>query len=536
MANPDAAAPGAAPTILIPSMRGTMTYAGGSITCKGKWAMSDANHSVSGHTSDFEFKLVKKDENCMKIFPVDGMYQGWFMLKQAPPSKGSIKVEDKEMELHFQPDDENNHKITGHGSNKFGQFNLYGTLSDQGAVHIYREYFQLNPLSATTPVAKKPVGRPEGTQRRPSIGVDPAETPRESSGRIRKQSSVLKDYQDLQVKHATPRATPRESLDGGFEAASSSSLQRQSSVERSHRLAPAMRKCSDLLREMSKLPQARWFLEPVDPIKLQIPDYPKIIKTPMDFSTIRANIEGGVYETIDSFAEDMRLVFRNAITFNAARDNIVNINAREVSAKFEDRFRMILSQMESTSYALLPPEPKMSRTASSSSFAGSASKGANGNKKRASMGSTPRSSVPGPRQPFPFVPPAAVDGNLTQMLALQRQMEDMKAELDRLRHVVQEKDVAKSLRETKDAAQNPLTMEEKRQLVQMVSRLSPDKMDRLVEIIRDGLPDDKKDDEITEVPLDILDTLTLRRLQTYVKVNTYPNCFSPTCSQFLSIY
>lgn len=531
--------PAVPPTpVLIPSMKGTMTYAGGSITCKGKWAMSDASHDVSGQTSDFEFKLVKKDESCTSIFPVDGTYQGWFMLKQAPPAKGSVRIEDREIEMHFQPAEDNNFKVTGHGSNKFGLFNLSGTLSELGAVHIYREYYQLTPQPVATPTTKRQpgtggaVGRPEGIQRRPSVGVDPnAEaTPREGAGRVRKQSSAMREYQESSQKPVSV-PTPRSSSGAASAVdvpSSGGALVRQSSTtagERSQRLPAAMRKCADLLREMSKLPQARWFLEPVDPIKLGIPEYPKIIKHPMDFSTIRSKVETNEYDSIESFAEDMRLVFRNAITFNAAKDNIVNINAREVLSKFEDRYRMIIAQMEGNFAASLPPEPKLSRSSSAASFSGKgvASSGANSsnnNKKRASVSGLPvgRPSLgAGPRQPPPYVPPAAVDANISQIMELQKQLAAMKEEVERLRALLHEKEIAQSIQETKDAAQTPLTYEEKKQLVAMVGKLPPEKLEELVKIIRDGLPDEKKNDDISEVPLEILDTLTLRRLQKFVK-------------------
>jgi hypothetical protein len=206
---------------------------------------------------------------------------------------------------------------------------------------------------------------------------------------------------------------------------------------------PAMRKCAELLREMSKLPQAAWFLEPVDPIKLNIPDYPKIIRTPMDFSTIRNNIESGFYESIDAFAEDVRLVFRNAITFNAARDNIVNISAREVSTKFEDRYRVLVTQLDVTSYMPLPPEPKLNRSTSSNNV----SKKMKG---RSSVSSfTPRSNLPGPRQPYNLIPAAAIDPNSAQLIELQRQVESLKGELVRLKSAVTEQEVSKSVQEAK---------------------------------------------------------------------------------------
>jgi hypothetical protein len=74
-----------------------MTKIGNSVVCKGLWAMSDAGHNVLGQTSEFEFKLLKADDE-NSSFPINGRYQGWFMLKQGPKN---IKIDDKEMDIYF---------------------------------------------------------------------------------------------------------------------------------------------------------------------------------------------------------------------------------------------------------------------------------------------------------------------------------------------------------------------------------------------------------------------------------------------------
>jgi len=58
------------------------------------------------------------------------------------------------------------------------------------------------------------------------------------------------------------------------------------------------------------------FLEPVDPVALNIPDYFDIIKHPMDFGTIRKKLVGGKYESIEDFKADAHLVFSNACLYN----------------------------------------------------------------------------------------------------------------------------------------------------------------------------------------------------------------------------
>ncbi|XP_016008332.2 bromodomain adjacent to zinc finger domain protein 2B isoform X12 [Rousettus aegyptiacus] len=72
--------------------------------------------------------------------------------------------------------------------------------------------------------------------------------------------------------------------------------------------------CSMILTEMETHEDAWPFLLPVN-LKL-VPGYKKVIKKPMDFSTIREKLSSGQYPNLDSFALDVRLVFDNCETFN----------------------------------------------------------------------------------------------------------------------------------------------------------------------------------------------------------------------------
>ena len=59
------------------------------------------------------------------------------------------------------------------------------------------------------------------------------------------------------------------------------------------------------------------FNEPVDPEELGIPDYPEIVKCPMDLGTIRQRLEANEYVDASDLAADVRLVFSNAMLYNA---------------------------------------------------------------------------------------------------------------------------------------------------------------------------------------------------------------------------
>ena len=56
--------------------------------------------------------------------------------------------------------------------------------------------------------------------------------------------------------------------------------------------------CKKSLKEIRNKPEAKSFLEPVDWVKLKIPNYPNIIKNPMDIKSIEDKIDHRAYSNI----------------------------------------------------------------------------------------------------------------------------------------------------------------------------------------------------------------------------------------------
>ena len=54
-------------------------------------------------------------------------------------------------------------------------------------------------------------------------------------------------------------------------------------------------------------------MQPVDPVKLGIPDYFDVVKRPMDLGTIRKRLKSEEIRSKEQFVELVRLVFDNAI-------------------------------------------------------------------------------------------------------------------------------------------------------------------------------------------------------------------------------
>jgi len=92
-----------------------------------------------------------------------------------------------------------------------------------------------------------------------------------------------------------------------------------------------------LLKRAQKHSKGRFFVEPVDPEGLGIPDYFDIIKHPMDFGTIAKKLASNEYASQDEYEADMRLIFNNAFTYNAENDDVWRA-ARTMSNFFEENW------------------------------------------------------------------------------------------------------------------------------------------------------------------------------------------------------
>ncbi|KAF6261985.1 Bromodomain-containing protein [Scenedesmus sp. NREL 46B-D3] len=70
-----------------------------------------------------------------------------------------------------------------------------------------------------------------------------------------------------------------------------------------------------LLMAVDKRDKFRFFTSPVT--DQMAPNYSKIIKQPMDLSTMKSKVERGLYDTWADLQADIVLMFTNAKTYNA---------------------------------------------------------------------------------------------------------------------------------------------------------------------------------------------------------------------------
>ena len=98
----------------------------------------------------------------------------------------------------------------------------------------------------------------------------------------------------------------------------------------------AFKQCKGIINQLERHAKIGPFMDPVDPVALNIPNYFQVVKRPMDLSTVREKLESSDYsrfslsETIGSspvtrmlngpFRKDIELIFNNAMVFNRPHD------------------------------------------------------------------------------------------------------------------------------------------------------------------------------------------------------------------------
>ncbi|XP_064972732.1 transcription factor GTE4-like [Musa acuminata AAA Group] len=104
--------------------------------------------------------------------------------------------------------------------------------------------------------------------------------------------------------------------------------------------AQAFKSCSVLLSKLMKHKHGWVFNVPVDAKGLGLHDYYTIIKCPMDLGTVKSRFAKDWYSSPYEFAEDVRLTFRNAMTYNPKGQDVY-VMAEQLLQIFEERWPAI---------------------------------------------------------------------------------------------------------------------------------------------------------------------------------------------------
>lgn len=239
--------------------------------------------------------------------------------------------------------------------------------------------------------------------------------------------------------------------------------------------------CSSLLDKLIKHKYGWVFDAPVDVEGLGLQDYYTIIKHPMDLGTVKSRLNKNWYKSPKEFAEDVRLTFLNAMTYNPKGQDVY-VMAEQLLTIFEDRWVIIESDYNqemrfgldygaalstpTSRKARLPPPPPLDmrrilERSESTTY-------------RLDSKNKPLSSTPSGRTPAPKKPKA------------------------------------------KDPHKRDMTYEEKQRLSSNLQNLPSEKLDAIVQIIKKRNSELFQHDEEIEVDIDSVDAETLWELDRFV--------------------
>jgi bromodomain-containing factor 1 len=182
------------------------------------------------------------------------------------------------------------------------------------------------PSTNPPPVAqppRRPASKPaapslaEKSQPSPAFAIPPNNN---GVPLIRRDSKLLDDRPKRPIN-------PPKSKDIGYE-------------QRKKKLSPELRFCDAVLSEIMKAKHFdlhQWFMQPVDPVALNIPSYYKVIKKPMDLETMRRKLDGGEYSNAKEFEKDFWQIGKNCRSFNG-EDNIVTEKVKGLEELFKSEY------------------------------------------------------------------------------------------------------------------------------------------------------------------------------------------------------
>lgn len=101
-----------------------------------------------------------------------------------------------------------------------------------------------------------------------------------------------------------------------------------------------IKRCSAILQKLRAHHSSTPFLEPVDVDGLGLDDYYDVVSDPMDLSTVDRKLRNGEYNTVNSFAAEVRRIWQNAFSYNPKGSPVYTM-ALEMSAYFEKLFKEV---------------------------------------------------------------------------------------------------------------------------------------------------------------------------------------------------
>ncbi|GAB4849410.1 hypothetical protein Ancab_004207 [Ancistrocladus abbreviatus] len=255
--------------------------------------------------------------------------------------------------------------------------------------------------------------------------------------------------------------------------------------------------CSNLLQKLMKHKYGWVFNQPLDVKSLGLHDYYEIIKHPMDLGTVKNRLNKNWYKSPKEFAEDVRLTFSNAMTYNP-KEQDAHIMAQHLSTIFEEKWVDVEAEYDrKLRYEMFHDVGLLTPTS-----------------RKIMMPSHLRPPVP--VVPAPPLPPASAPPELRTLERSESMTVPAESRPKPVYNAPVRRTPAPKKPKAKDLHKRDMTYEEKQRLSTNLQSLPSEKLDNIVQIIkkRDSALC-QHDDEI-EVDIDSVDAETLWELDRFV--------------------
>lgn len=257
--------------------------------------------------------------------------------------------------------------------------------------------------------------------------------------------------------------------------------------------AEQLKFCGKILSDLHRKQHyniAHPFYEPVDWIKMELPMYPKVVKKPMDLATMRKKLDAGEYVSANQFYNDFKLMIKNCFTFNPSGTPVHGAGV-DLQRLFEEKWKN------------LPPLHEVSESEDEEDSEDE-------------------------------------EARLRQIAEIEQQMEVLQNQLTSLKSkpVKRKKEERREKAPVASTSKAPpkqpkpqpskkkskkliadddvLTFEQKKDLSESISKLDGTKLEKVIQIIHEGVPEIRDSTEEIELEIDTLPATVLTKLYNFV--------------------
>ncbi|XP_051116273.1 transcription factor GTE6 isoform X2 [Andrographis paniculata] len=172
--------------------------------------------------------------------------------------------------------------------------------------------------------------------------------------KIEQRVNEVEQFYSNAKQNAKPKTSRSASIHKDKEKEKNIPSMKKLQLDASRRQAAAAKRMQDLMRQFGSIfrqmtqHKFAWpFMQPVDVEGLGLHDYYQIIDRPMDFSTIKNQMEakdGTGYKHVREIYSDICLVFKNAMKYNGESSEVYAMAAKLLE-KFEEKWLQFLPKV-----------------------------------------------------------------------------------------------------------------------------------------------------------------------------------------------